>query len=473
MDAYRVETDLLGEKKLPADTYYGIFTQRAIENFQITGQKIHPLFIKTLAQIKKAAAETNHRLGYLEDEHASAIIRASQEIIEGKHMEHFPLDTFQAGAGTPWNMNINEVIANIANKSLGKPLGKYNPIHPNDHVNLMQSSNDIIPNAIRLTSINLLNILVESIKTLEHAFTKKSVEFKEIMKSGRTHTRDATPITLGQEMKAYSHALKNARKNIETTIKKLSHLHLGGTAVGTGLNTDPKYPETILEILRENTNHNLVQSENLIEKTQFPTDFQETINALACLSTIIIKINNDLMILSSGPMTGLNEITLPEVEPGSSIMPGKINPSILESANMVCFQVLGSRTTIEHACSHGHLELNVYTPMIAYNLFNSITWLTNTVENMRKNCIEGINANIEQTEKYYRNSNATATLLTPIIGYDAASRLAEEANKLKKPVMELAIERGLITEKDAKTILSRSTKPNMSKKKSSKTNLSY
>jgi aspartate ammonia-lyase len=462
MPRFRSESDLLGEKEIPEDVYYGVFTQRALENFNISGQRIHPSFIKYLALVKKAAAETNQMLGYLNPRLSSAIMRTAKEVTEGKHGEEFNLDVFQAGAGTPWNMNMNEVLANRANEILGEPRGKYSPVHPNDHVNLMQSSNDVIPNTIRLTSLELMHELDESVKQLEEALTAKAREFMDIKKSGRTHLRDAVPITIGQELRAYSSALENTRLLLCGVNRNILQLSIGGTAVGTGINTDPKYHETMLKKLREYTGYDLIQASDFIEKTQFMSDFKALMDQLAGLAVVLLKICNDLMVLSSGPMTGLNEIHLPAVEPGSSIMPGKINPSILESVNMVCFQVLGNRAAVEQACSSGYLELNVYTPVIAYNLFNSISWLSNAVDNLRLRCIEGLGVNTEQAEDYFRYSNAVATLLSPIIGYDVASKLAEEAASSKKSVIDLAIERSLLTAEEAQLLVDHSTEPNMS-----------
>ncbi|TFH16988.1 aspartate ammonia-lyase [Candidatus Bathyarchaeota archaeon] len=461
MPDFRSESDLLGEKKIPEYAYYGVFTQRALENFNISGQQIHPSFIKYLALIKKAAAETNKILGYLDHILASAITRSADEVIEGKHTEEFKLDVFQAGAGTPWNMNMNEVLANLANETLGKPLGMYAPVHPNDHVNLMQSSNDVIPNTIRLTSIELIRELYKSLENLEQALTSKAEEFMNIKKSGRTHLRDAVPITIGQELKAYSKALKNARLQLSGADINLHQISLGGTAVGTGINTDPNYPKTMVDKLRKYTGYDLTQASDFIEKTQFMSDFKVIMDLLAGLAVVLLKICNDLMVLSSGPMTGLNEIHLPSVEPGSSIMPGKINPSILESVNMVCFQVIGNRAAVEQACSSGCLELNVYTPVIAFNLFNSISWLSKAIDNLRKRCIEGLGVNSEQVENYFKYSNAFVTLLSPIIGYDVASKLAVEAAYSRRPVIDLAVERGLLSVGEAKLLVDHSTEPNM------------
>lgn len=457
----RIEKDFLGVKELPADVYYGIFTARSLENFQISNLRIHPYFIKNLALIKKAAAKANYKLGFLSDEKAIAIIKASEEVIQGNNLDQYPIDVFQAGAGTPWNMNMNEVLANLANEILGKAIGEYRPIHPNDDVNKMQSSNDVIPNAIRLTSLLLLKELSREIDQLIEIFEEKGEEFKKIRKSGRTHMRDAAPISVGQEFLAYMTAIKNSKQIIKNSCNNLHKIHIGGTAVGSGVNTHPDYPELILEILRKDTGYELVLASDFIEKTQFLTDFQVVMDALSVLASILIKINNDLMILSSGPATGINELSLPAVEPGSSIMPGKINPSILESVNMVCFQILGNRTAVEHATRSGHLELNVYTPLIAFNLFNSISWLTNALKMMRRKAINGLEVNEKVTNKYFRYSNALAILLAPVIGYEKASKLAIRAKRERTPIDELAVSEGLVTANEMSQLLEHSMKPNM------------
>ncbi|MBD3205657.1 aspartate ammonia-lyase [Candidatus Bathyarchaeota archaeon] len=461
MPSYRTEEDALGKKKIPRGSYFGIFTQRALENFSISNVRIHPKFIKMLATVKKAANETNLKLDFIEESHALAIKKAADEVIEGKLSDQFPLDVFQAGAGTPWNMNMNEVLANRANEILGEPLGEYSPVHPNNHVNMMQSSNDVIPNTIRLTSIELVFELLSKLDALERTFSKKSMEFRSIRKSGRTHLRDAVPITLGQEMGAYASTVSRAIRRIKESNEHIHRIFLGGTAVGTGLNTHPDFSSLIIERLVEFTGFDLSLAEDFIEKTQFMSDFQDLIDAVASLSLDLVKINNDLMILSSGPKTGLKEIKLPPVEPGSSIMPGKVNPSILESVNMVCFQILGSRTTIEHAVRSGAMDLNVYTPVIAFNLLNSLERLKEAVRILNDLCIKDIEVNEKVTEHYFNHSNAISTLLSPIIGYEKAAKLSEEAMDSDVPVSELAISKGLVTEDEMDMILENATEPNL------------
>jgi aspartate ammonia-lyase len=461
MGSHREERDLLGAKGVPKEALYGIFTTRAGENFDISGLRIDEAFITTLAEFKKASAKANEDLGFLEGEFLDAILRAADEVIAEEHAAEFPLDVFQAGAGTPWNMNMNEVIANRANQILGSSLGSYSPVHPNDHVNMSQSSNDVIPNAMRVTVIKLTGELVEKIGKLEISLLGKAEEFKGVRKSGRTHTRDAVPISLGQEFGAYAFAIANGGERIRRASESLRRLFLGGTAVGTGLNTHPEYPERVLEHLKAITGLKLEHAEDFVEKTMFMTDFLFYMDALAAVSVDLLKICNDLMLLSSGPRTGLGEISLPEVEPGSSIMPGKVNPSIPECVSMVCFQVMGARAAVENAAKSGVLNLNVYTPVIAFNLFTSARWLTKAICILMNRCVYGIEANLEVISYYFDYSNAVATLLSPVIGYDAAAELSKEALEKGLKVRDLVIERRILTEKQIDELIEHSCEPNL------------
>ena len=461
MVSHRSERDLLGDVRVPADALYGSFTVRAKENFGISGLKIYEGFISTLAEVKKAAAQTNGDLGFLGGESLVAIRSATDEVISGDHFAEFPLDVFQAGAGTAWNMNMNEVIANRANQMLGSPLGTYRPVHPNDHVNLSQSSNDVIPNAMRVTTIKLTKGLSESIIELEGSLLSKAEEFRAVRKSGRTHNRDAVPISLGQEFRAYASAISSSRERITQAVDSLRRLFLGGTAVGTGLNTHPEYPGIVLDHLKTITGLDLVLAENFIEKTMFMTDFLYYLDALAALSVDLVKICGDLILLSSGPRTGLGEITLPEVEPGSSIMPGKVNPSILESVSMVCLQVRGARATVEDAAKLGALNLNVFTPVIAFNTFTSARWLTNAIHILTERCVSGIEANLVATNYYFDYSNAIATLLNPVIGYEAAGELAKEALEKGAKIRDLIIEKGILTQGEIDELIEHSGEPNL------------
>lgn len=461
MGSHREESDILGAVRVPAEALYGAFTTRARENFSISGVKIDEAFIATLAEVKKAAAQANGDLGLLEGESLDAILRAADEVISGEHAGEFPLDVFQAGAGTPWNMNVNEVIANRANQMLGSPLGSYSPVHPNDHVNMSQSSNDVIPNAMRVTAIKLTGELIQQIAELESILLVKAEEFKGVRKSARTHTRDAVPISLGQEFGAYASAIANDRKRIWRASESLRRLFLGGTAVGTGLNTHPEYPERVLEHLQSITGLKLGRAGDFVEKTMFMTDFLSYMNALAALSVDLVKICGDLMLLSSGPRTGLGEISLPGVEPGSSIMPGKVNPSIPEAVSMVCFQVMGARAAVENAAKFGSLNLNVYTPVIAYNMFTSARTLTNAIRILTERCVSGIEANLEATGYYFDYSNAVATLLSPVIGYEAAAELAKEALEKGVKVRDLVVEKDILSEEQIDELIEHSYEPNL------------
>jgi len=459
--SYREEEDFLGAVRVPKDALYGAFTTRAKDNFEISGLRIDSEFIETLAEIKKAAATINSKLGFLEHDLKEAIVKAADEVTSGKHGNEFPLDVFQAGAGTPWNMNMNEVLANRANQILGYKLGEYNPVHPNDHVNMAQSSNDVIPNAIRITTLKLFRGLDAGLERLEKALMEKAGEFSDVRKSGRTHTQDAVPITLGQEMTAYSKAVANNRRRIEESTNHIRRIFLGGTAVGTGLNTHPDYPKLIRNKLEEMTGIELTKAEDFIEKTQFASDFLDFIDSLSCLAVDLLKICNDLMLLSSGPRTGLRELALPEVEPGSSIMPGKVNPSILECVNMVLFQVMGNRTAVENAAKFGTLDLNVYTPAVASNTFNSTKWLTSAVRILTEDCIDGLQANREVTGYYFEYSNAVATLMSPVIGYERAAKIAKDAVKKGMIVRDLVVEEGLMTEEEVEELIEHSCEPNL------------
>jgi aspartate ammonia-lyase len=458
---FRTEKDALGEMKVPKDAYFGIFTIRALNNFQISGLVIDEEFIRSLAQVKKAAARTNYELGYLDEENMKAIIMASDEIYDGKYSSNFKLDVFQAGAGTPYNMNINEVIANRANDILGKPLGSYKPIHPNDHVNMSQSSNDTIPTAMRITSLKLLSELEQELSFLVQSLEAKSLEFKDIYKSARTHTQDAVPVTLGQEFSSYSSMVKECGEKLIVTKPSLRKLPIGGTAVGTGVNTDPEYASRMAHNLSKVTELELTETENLFEKLQFTNDFTMLMNVLSILSSSLIKMCNDLMLLSSGPETGLKEINLPSVEPGSSIMPGKVNPSILECCNMVFMQVNGNRHVVETASQYGMFELNVYTPLIAYNLFTSLRWLTNAVRSLNYKCIQGVTVNETVEENYFKESNALATLLSPLVGYEKAAQLANRSKASGRTIEEIVIEDKFLSKEQLDILMKSSISPNM------------
>ncbi|MFC1803880.1 aspartate ammonia-lyase [Thermoproteota archaeon] len=461
MSTFRREHDILGEVDVPTDAYYGSFTLRARDNFQISDTTVHMSFIETLALVKKASAYANHQLGTLKTREYIAISEALDEVIKGQFEQDLRLDVFQAGAGTPWNMNMNEVVANRANEILGAPLGSYSPVHPNDHVNMSQSSNDVIPNTLRLSYLRKLQRLIDNLERLDKSFRDKAQEYKEYRKTARTHMRDAVPISLGQEFNAYANNIRQHVKQIKSESKDLQVLFLGGTAVGTGINTHPKYSKISIEWLSEKTGLGLEIAEDKVQKTQFMNDFLTQMNSLSTLCGSLIKICNDLMILSSGPTSGLQEINLPSVEPGSSIMPGKVNPSILECVMMVCFQVQGNRHTVELATQAGAMDLNVYTPVIVYNLLDSLNLLTNTVKLLDERCIMGITANKDRLNHYFEASATIGTLLNPIIGYEKVAKLVSEATKLRTSILELALKKKYLTQDEVEKLVKNSTEPNL------------
>ncbi len=461
MSRFRKERDALGTVEVPSGAYYGGFTKRAFDNFRISGLTIDPEFIRALVEVKMAATRTNSELGLLDKDKAEAILKAAGEVLEGEFAGDFPLDVFQAGAGTPWNMNVNEVLSNRANEILDSGLGVYDLVHPNDHVNMSQSSNDVVPTAARIAALKLNTALIDGLASLEEGLKLKSEEFGGVLKSGRTHLRDAIPITLGQEFRAFASMVGTSRRRLEASSGNLRKLSLGGTAVGTGLNTHPGYVEKALGYLRAITGLEVWRAEDFVEKTQFSSDFLEVMGALGEMATDFVKMGNDLMLLSSGPRTGLGELVLPPVEPGSSIMPGKVNPSVVECFNMVCFQVMGNRATVEMASMSGSLDLNVYVPLVAFNLLNSMRWMTNAVRMLDRLCVRGIEARREAAERHLTESNALATLLSPVLGYDEAAALADEALKRGLPIGEIVLERGVLTEEQWDELVSHSTAPNM------------
>ncbi|MDD5435124.1 MAG: aspartate ammonia-lyase, partial [Nitrospira sp.] len=439
------EHDTLGEKDVPDRAYYGIQTVRAIENFPISGILPSPEFIKATALIKKAAALANMDVGKLDPAKGSAIVQAAGEVAEGKWHDHFVVDVFQAGAGTSHNMNANEVIANRAIEILGGSKGDYSLIHPNDHVNMSQSTNDVFPTAMRLAALFATGELLPELECLVNALEDKSKEFDSIIKSGRTHLQDAVPIRLGQEFSAYAVAVKKAADGIQNDAYRLTELGIGGTAVGTGINTHPDYQTRIISHLCELTGFNFVSSDNLIASTQSMGDFVSLSGKLRVVSIELIRIANDLRLLSSGPRTGFAEIRLPAVQPGSSIMPGKVNPAMAEVLDMVCFQVIGSDTVITLAAQAGQLELNVMMPVINFNLLQSVRLLKNTVSVFTNKCVKGITADAEKCRELSERSIALATVLNPIIGYEAAAGLAKEAIDSGKSIRALVLEKGLLS----------------------------
>jgi len=463
MKNVRIERDTLGTFEVPKDAYYGAQTARAIKNFPISGLKSHKEYINSVIIIKKAAALVNSKLKLLDLKIANSIVKACNEILECEFEDWFVVDPYQAGAGTSLNMNANEIIANRANELLGATLGSYKFVHPNDHVNMSQSTNDVIPTAIRIAVINLLPRLFNTIKSIELTFQKKLKEFNKILKAGRTHLQDALPITLGQEFSAYGLAVTKDRRRIEKVTVNLYEIGIGGTAVGTGVNTHPKYQSMMVKELTKLTRLPLKSSPNLFESMQNSADFLDLSSTFRTLTHTLIRIGNDLRLLSSGPRTGLSEIKLPEVQPGSSIMPRKVNPSIIEMLTMVCFQVIGYDTAILFASTAGQLELNVMYPLIAHNLLEQIKLLTNALESFNDNCLKGLQVNEEMCRFWLGRSSGVAALLNPYIGYEKAAKLVRLSLETNRPIKDLAIEKGYLTKKKAEELFSPAalTKPNI------------
>ena len=450
---YRTEKDTIGEVNVPADSYYGAFTQRAKENFQISGIRAHKEFLIALAAIKKGAAMANIQLRQLDEKVGNAIIKAADEVIAGKFDNEFVLDVYQAGAGTPYNMNMNEVIANRATEILGGSLGQY-IVNPNNHVNMAQSTNDVIPTATRIAILILAKNLISEIKFFEVSLRKKSNEFEEILKVGRTHWEDAVPITLGQEFESYAVSIAKDIQRILQAGEELKELGMGGTAVGTGITAHPEFHETIVKNLSQLLDINFKTSNNLIELTQNYNCFVSFSGALKMLAIDLFRISNNLSILNSGPKGGISEIMLPDVEPGSSIMPGKINPSIPECVIMVCYDVMGKDKTVELAAQYGILELNVMCPIIAYNMLQSMKILTNALKMFRELCVDGIKADEARCRELLEKSTATATALNPYLGYQIVSKIVKEAIRENKSIKEIILKYGLIEENDLNRILS-------------------
>ncbi len=450
---FRLEQDALGELQVPAQAYYGIQTQRARENFPISGQVAKPVFIWATVAIKKAAALTNMELGLLDEQIGMVIVRAAGEVLAGKLMDQFVVDVFQAGAGTSHNMNTNEVLANRALELLGDKRGNYSRVHPNDHVNMAQSTNDVFPTAMRIAVLKSYPVLIEALGQLEHVLNKKTDEFKSILKSGRTHLQDAVPLTLGQEFGGYAQVVAQAGQRLAQAAERLKVLGLGGTAVGTGLNAHPRYRELVFQNLCEITKLDVQPAANLFHLMQSMADMVSFSAELKNMALELTKICNDLRLLSSGPRTGLGEIKLPAVQPGSSIMPGKVNPVMAEMLNMVCFQVIGHDLTVSLASQAGQLELNVMMPVIIYNLLNSVDILTNGIQSFVKRCLTGISADKERCREYMQQSVGLATVFCPYIGYQKAAALAHESEQTGKNIYELALEKGILAEDKLKEIL--------------------
>jgi len=444
--AYRIETDTMGEMHVPEEKYYGAQTARSLMNFKIGGEKFPPELIRALAIVKKAAALVNMELGVLPKDKCDLIVEAVDEVIEGKLNDHFPLVVWQTGSGTQTNMNVNEVISNRAIEIAGGILGSKKPIHPNDDVNKAQSTNDAFPTSIHIaTAEELYRRLIPMVTKLKNALSSKAQEFEKIIKIGRTHLMDATPLTLGDEFSGYAQQLKNGLDRINDGLKRIYEIPLGGTAVGTGLNTHPGYDVQVAKKISELTGIEFRTAPNKYEAMAGKDALVEMSGVLKTIAASLMKISNDIRWLGSGPRCGIGEISLPENEPGSSIMPGKVNPTQSEAMTMVCTQVFGNDVTINIAGSMGNFELNVFMPVIAFNILQSIRLLADACESFSEHCVEGITANEANIRKHLENSLMLVTSLNPVIGYDNAAKVAKKAHKENKTLKEAALELGLLT----------------------------
>lgn len=445
----RTERDSIGPIEVPADRYYGAQTQRSFENFKIGGERFPREFIRAYGILKKAAASVNQSFGNLEDSTKSAIHRAVDEVIEGKLDEHFPLVVWQTGSGTQTNMNFNEVIANRAIEILGGELGSKDPIHPNDHVNMSQSTNDTFPTAINIAAVeSIYNQLVPAMNRLREALNKKALAFESIVKLGRTHLQDATPLSLGQEFSGYVSAMDHGLKRIENALGHCYELAMGGTAVGTGINSVEGFGEAVAKEISDLTGHPFRTADNKFEALGGQDSIVELSGALKGVAASLFKIANDIRWLASGPRSGIGEITIPANEPGSSIMPGKVNPTQCEALTMVCTQVMGNDTTITFAGASGNFELNVYRPVLAYNILQSIRLLADGCRSFSEHAVEGIEPNQERIDHNLYNSLMLVTALNPHIGYDKAAEVAKTAFKNKSTLRETIIKLGYMSGED-------------------------
>lgn len=452
---FRVESDLLGELQVPAEAYYGVQTQRAINNYKISGKHMcdYPEYVKAIAYVKLAAAEANHELGQLPDDVADAMCRACREIIDGKFHENFVTDMVQGGAGTSVNMNANEVIANRALELMGYEKGDYQHCWPNDHCNCGQSTNDVYPTTIRLTFIEMNKQLVAALERLVASFRKKGEEFKNNIKMGRTQLQDAVPMTSGQEFTAFANTLEEEIGNLNRNVELMLEINMGATAIGTGLNAVPGYAELCTKKLAELTGENFTLGKDLVEATPDTGDYVSYSGALKRLAVKLSKICNDLRLMASGPRCGLHEINLPPMAPGSSIMPGKVNPVIPEVTNQTCFKVIGNDTTVMIAAEAGQLQLNVMEPVITQCIIESQTWLGRAMDTLRERCVDGITVNAEHNAETVRNSIGIVTALNPYIGYKNSTKIAKEALETGASVYDLMLRYKILTKEKLDAIL--------------------
>lgn len=452
---FRVESDLLGELQVPAEAYYGVQTQRAINNYKISGKHMcdYPEYVKAIAYVKLAAAEANNELGQLPDDVADAMCRACREIIDGKFHENFVTDMVQGGAGTSVNMNANEVIANRALELMGYEKGDYQHCWPNDHCNCGQSTNDVYPTTIRLTFIEMNKQLVAALERLVASFRKKGEEFKNNIKMGRTQLQDAVPMTSGQEFTAFANTLEEEIGNLNRNVELMLEINMGATAIGTGLNAVPGYAELCTKKLAELTGENFTLGKDLVEATPDTGDYVSYSGALKRLAVKLSKICNDLRLMASGPRCGLHEINLPPMAPGSSIMPGKVNPVIPEVTNQTCFKVIGNDTTVMIAAEAGQLQLNVMEPVITQCIIESQTWLGRAMDTLRERCVDGITVNAEHNAETVRNSIGIVTALNPYIGYKNSTKIAKEALETGASVYDLVLRDKILTKEKLDAIL--------------------
>jgi aspartate ammonia-lyase len=454
MSKFRIEKDFLGNVRVPSDAYYGAETQRSLDNYKISGVSIGPSFIRHYAIIKKCAALANVKIGKLDPKIGNAIVKACDEITKGKLADQFTVDIFQSGAGTSVNMNLNEVIANRALEILGHKKGNYKIIHPNDHVNMSQSTNDTYHANIHLTVYaELHEHLIPTLESLKKALDKKAHEFAKVVKTGRTHLQDAVPITLGEEFSGYASSVQREIESIKRNSQGLLLVSLGGTAVGTGIESSKRYSNAVVAELRKYTKYDFKLGKNFFDIQQNQDEEEWVSSSLRDLSVALSKIANDFRLMTSGPISGFGDIVLPPVQPGSSIMPGKVNPSMAEMLNMVCFDVIGRDATTAFAAESGQLELNVYMPVISHNLLYSIRILTNAINTFTNRCVVGIKANKERMKKNVEMDMSLATALAPYIGYARAAKIARKAYKDRKSVKQVALEMKIMPEKELDKIL--------------------
>ena len=450
----RTEHDFLGNLEVPDDVYYGVQTMRAIENFHITGQKLDPDFIVALAQVKKAAALANMDTGRLPHDIGDLLVKAADEIIAGEHIDQFPVDPIQGGAGTSVNMNMNEVLCNRALELRGEAKGRYDIISPNNHANMAQSTNDSFPTGIKVCLAAKGLVFLAALEHLASELEKKSEEYRDILKMGRTHLQDAVPITLGQEMGAYASAVRRSMGRIQFVLDNLHTINMGGTAVGTGLNAEPAYIEAVAKRLSEITGESYTTAHNIIDATNNTDAFADFSSALKNAALVLIKLANDFRLMASGPRCGLNELRLPMRQPGSSIMPGKVNPVIAEVLDQACYQVIAGDLAVTFGVENGQFELNVMEPVMAFNMFNSLNYLTRAVDTFVDKLLVDLKPNVEQCQKWLDNSVGIVTALLPHIGYEKSAELAREAYTTGKPIREIILERGILSKEKLEHILS-------------------